>query len=330
MTESLLTLTYIIGLCAAVLFAYIAWRLRRIRFIAVFPALVAVGALTLAAAAFWLTHRPVPPSETRDLFHGVEYIRDVRPSFEGEDHILIAYIVHVNLDAPGISLFVTPGTPVDGYDQTARTVSEFLDEYNVQVAINGDFFNPFYERDPIRFYPKSGSGINLYGFTMSSGDVYAPGFAQGAFETMFISQDNQVSFDRPDFEPYHAISGNWLLVQNGRYVPANDNLVPDAEEQLPRTAVALDESGRTLIMLVVDGRQPNYSEGATFEELASLLIEYGADTALNLDGGGSVTLVIEGEDGSPQVLNSPIHTRIPGRERPVANHLGVYAQRLGR
>jgi hypothetical protein len=328
MTETLLTLAYTIGLIVALLFTLIAWWLRRIRFIAVFPALVALAALATAAAAFWLTHRPVPPDETRELFQGVEYIRDVRPNFEGEDHILIAYIVRIDLDAPGIDLFVTPGSPINGYDQTAQTVSEFLDRYDVQVAINGDFFNPFYERDPIRFYPKSGSGINLYGFAMSSGDVYAPGFAQGAFETMFISQDNRVSFDRPEFTPYHAISGNWLLVKNGRYIPANDSLIRDADDQQPRTAVGLDESGRTLILMLIDGRQPNYSEGATFEELASLLIEYGAYTALNFDGGGSVTLAIEGTDGSPQVLNSPIHTRIPGRERPVANHLGVFARRL--
>ena len=45
--------------------------------------------------------------------------------------------------------------------------------------------------------------------------------------------------------------------------------------------------------------------------------------AIELDGGGSATLVTEGEDGQPEVLSSPIHQRIPGRERPVANHLGV-------
>lgn len=145
---------------------------------------------------------------------------------------------------------------------------------------------------------------------------------------MYISADNEVTFSAPDFEPFHAISGNWLLVENGVFSTPNE-LVRDSQIQQPRTAVGLDESGRKLLLLLVDGRQPNYSEGVTVAELADLLIEYGAYTALNFDGGGSVTLVIEGEDGRPQVLNSPIHTRIPGRERPVANHLGVYARRLG-
>ena len=76
----------------------------------------------------------------------------------------------------------------------------------------------------------------------------------------------------------------------------------------------------------VDGRQPNYSEGVSIAELAQIVIDYDGYTALNLDGGGSVTLVVEGADGEPEILNSPIHNRIPGRERPVANHFGIYAQ----
>jgi exopolysaccharide biosynthesis protein len=81
-------------------------------------------------------------------------------------------------------------------------------------------------------------------------------------------------------------------------------------------------------LIVVDGRQPNYSEGVTLPELTQIVIEHGGDAALNLDGGGSSTLVVEGPKGEPAVLNSPVHGRIPpGRERPVANHLGVFAER---
>jgi hypothetical protein len=64
----------------------------------------------------------------------------------------------------------------------------------------------------------------------------------------------------------------------------------------------------------------------SLSELAEILIRHDGYTALNLDGGGSVTLVMEGTDGEPVVLNSPIHGRVPpGRERPVANHLGIFA-----
>ncbi len=88
--------------------------------------------------------------------------------------------------------------------------------------------------------------------------------------------------------------------------------------------MGINKNGRFLYLVVVDGRQPFYSEGATLSELAQILIRHGAHMAMNLDGGGSSTMVMEGEDGQPLVLNSPIDNYIPGRERPVANHLGVH------
>ena len=53
------------------------------------------------------------------------------------------------------------------------------------------------------------------------------------------------------------------------------------------------------------------------------MIKYaGVYNAINLDGGGSSALVIE-KDGEPFLLNSPIEDGIGGKERKVANHLGV-------
>ena len=92
----------------------------------------------------------------------------------------------------------------------------------------------------------------------------------------------------------------------------------------PRTAVGYSQNGKFLYIVVVDGRQPFYSQGMTLAELADLMIDIGAHDAMNLDGGGSSTLVIRGEDGKPRILNSPIDLYIPGRERPVGNHLGIY------
>lgn len=92
--------------------------------------------------------------------------------------------------------------------------------------------------------------------------------------------------------------------------------------------MGLDRGETTLFVLVADGRQPHYSLGLDVAEVAATLLRAGAWNAVNLDGGGSTALVIEGASGAPEVLSTPIHTRIPGRERPVANHLGVRAERL--
>ena len=67
----------------------------------------------------------------------------------------------------------------------------------------------------------------------------------------------------------------------------------------PRTAAGVYADG-TLVLLVVDGRQPGVSTGFTISELRQLMLRMGVADALNLDGGGSSTLVIDGE-----LANSP-------------------------
>jgi exopolysaccharide biosynthesis protein len=109
-----------------------------------------------------------------------------------------------------------------------------------------------------------------------------------------------------------------MLVLGGEIVPDLDGEVIH-----PRTAIGVNRNGRYVYLVVVDGRQPFYSAGATFQELAELMLDLGAHFAMALDGGGSSALVIEGGDGRALVLNSPIDNYIPGRERPVANHIGV-------
>lgn len=101
----------------------------------------------------------------------------------------------------------------------------------------------------------------------------------------------------------HAIGGAPVLVENGRLADLpNDS---GAVRREPRTAVGVDARGR-LIWLVVDGRQPGWSDGATFAEMGTMMIEAGAVWALNLDGGGSTTMVIRppGETAS-QLANRP-------------------------
>lgn len=67
----------------------------------------------------------------------------------------------------------------------------------------------------------------------------------------------------------------------------------------PRTAVAKLKDGKFL-MITVDGRQPGYSVGMNLEELAAFLLELGATDAMNLDGGGSTTMFLDGK-----VMNKP-------------------------
>ncbi|QGS69391.1 hypothetical protein CV093_17115 [Oceanobacillus sp. 143] len=114
-----------------------------------------------------------------------------------------------------------------------------------------------------------------------------------------------------------AIGGNIKLVENGQ-VPAN----LDDSTTAPRTAVGFSEDGKTMILAVVDGRQAD-SRGMTFKELGDLMQEYDAYQALNIDGGGSTTMVArEPGEADAEVVNNPSD----GTERYVPNGIGVYAE----
>lgn len=190
----------------------------------------------------------------------------------------------------------------------------FLSEFGAQVAVNGDGFTPWHSNSLLDYYPHPGDPVTPNGTAASQGTLYA----NGTESTLYISAANTASFTAPESVIYNAISGDRMLVENG--VPA-DGL--DDGTVAPRTAIGLDGGGQKLIIVVIDGRQPLYSQGATLAELAEIVLYYGADTAMNLDGGGSSTLVVQGPNG-PRVLNSPIDLHIPGRERAVGNHLGIF------
>ncbi|MCC8557778.1 phosphodiester glycosidase family protein [Xanthomonas vesicatoria] len=113
-----------------------------------------------------------------------------------------------------------------------------------------------------------------------------------------------------------------LLLLGGKRQPREASRADYYDGAEPRSALGLDRAGKTLWMVVADGRQPGYSAGMTLDALTAVLQRLGASAAINLDGGGSSTLAAR-VDGRVRTLNRPIHTGIPGRERPVANQLGV-------
>ena len=106
-----------------------------------------------------------------------------------------------------------------------------------------------------------------------------------------------------------AIGGGPILLDEGRS-PA----WPPPQPRHPRTALGWNDE--QFILVVVDGRQEGLSVGMTYPELASLMKRLGCRYAVNLDGGGSSTLWLDG-----RVMNSPSD----GRDRPVANSLVVVA-----
>ncbi len=294
---------------------------RLVRFLKwIFVALVCTG----LGGWYAYTHRTQPPNTRKILFQGMTYLRESRQT----PVPCVIHIVIVQLDAAGISLLVTPGDPNAKRPLRAQLTSQFLTKYKVQLAVNGDFFFPWWSKAPWNYYPHIGDTVELQGIAASRGVLYSMGGERWKFPAVYFDQNNIGHFNKTHAlkSVYNILAGIYMVVEDGAL--ALPNRPPYTTDRQPRTVIGLDRTGRQLILCVIDGRQPGYSEGATSDEMAAIMLKYGAYNALNLDGGGSTTMVIEGDDGKPLILNCPIDNHIPGRERPVANHFGIFAKRF--
>jgi len=283
--------------------------------------LAIAGVFIVSAGIYIIAMLGRPPAlpTKYELYEGVKYHRVVRYV----PHTMIAHVVVIDRKTAEASFLVTPPDQVEGGSVKARTTSEFLEEFGLQIAINGDGFFPWWSRSPVDYYPHRGDPVTPLGFTSSFGDVYADGLQDPRPEpTLYVSRRNELTFNLQPNKLHHALSGDRMLIQGGEIMPDLDDSILH-----PRTAIGINRNGRYVILVVVDGRQPFYSSGATFQELAELLKDFDAHFAIALDGGGSSTLVVQGENGGAEILNSPIDNYIPGRERPVANHFGVFIGR---
>jgi len=121
---------------------------------------------------------------------------------------------------------------------------------------------------------------------------------------------------------YTAVGGYPVLLRGGAVTADVDTAGSASFRGVnPRTAAGVAADGG-LVLVTVDGRQPGHSDGATLRETAELLQAMGAVDALNLDGGGSTTMVVRGAGDRLAVVNRPSDT---AGERPVANALALHA-----
>jgi hypothetical protein len=123
---------------------------------------------------------------------------------------------------------------------------------------------------------------------------------------------------RPATGPIRSLAGGLpRLVRDGESMVGTPGFLEGASEEFsskrhPRSGIGFSADSTRLFFIVVDGRQ-RFSVGMTLPEFADLMISLGVAQGLNLDGGGSSTLVVD-----QTVVNSPSD---PSGERPVGNAL---------
>ena len=132
---------------------------------------------------------------------------------------------------------------------------------------------------------------------------------RGDFQIRKITKGEDTSRIRLALGGFSIILENGLVRDDGRKTLA------------PRTAYGLSRDRQYLFIMTIDGRMEGFSEGVTTGELGGWIRKYGAADALNMDGGGSTTLVVSDGKGGIRKLNKS------RGYRPVATSLGIYRVR---
>lgn len=228
------------------------------------------------------------------------------------------HLLRVDLNRCELGLRILKAPKEEGTTGGRRRVSELeaVREGQVLAAVNGDFFTP--EGLSVGTEVVEGAVTrvrNRPALAWRPGDLPWTGVPRLEGDSVLVL-GWRVSLSHPDGET-QVVGGFPLLLENGERV---GDLGVGARPSFsavrhPRTAVGVDETRRHMWIVVVDGRQPGYSDGMTLPELASLLRALGATHAVNLDGGGSTVMILKGTR-----VSRPSDQE---GERPVVNALAV-------
>jgi exopolysaccharide biosynthesis protein len=235
-----------------------------------------------------------------------------------------AHVIVIELSQPGLRFRVTP--PGGARETIRQTTLDFLREQHSQVAINVHFFEPFPSDDREAF---------LIGPAASDGNVFSdfelPRQSYAILPNapaLNIDANNRAEIVHPGEgrQLFNTIAGSAQVVTAGvKTVPVygENGLKPGGpnnysnadswyERPVPRTLAGLTRDRSKLVLLVVDR--------ATVGEAADFLItNYAVWDALNLDGGGSSTMVMEDPvTHEPRTLNA-------SEGRTVGSNLAVFA-----
>ncbi len=286
----------------------------------------------LLLCAFWLVAWPVEPifaqkkiaQEQTSTEEKIILPDTAKWTSVKRDEEVVAYLSSLELTKPrpvklvvlrvrldrAFELVITPDNGEQKLETNGLKTSTFLAKHHVDFAINAAPFHPvsLFENQP----------HDIRGLQISDGNLVSK--PDPSTPVLLFDESHQPTIEgKPPAELgkiKHAVAGFHVVLKSGKPMGNKQPLHP-------RTAVGISKAKNEMIWLVVDGRQKGKSEGVSTMELGHMLKQLGCESGINLDGGGTSTLVQRGKDGKPAVLNTPIHAGVPGLERSSASHLGI-------
>ncbi|WP_223257164.1 phosphodiester glycosidase family protein [Arthrobacter globiformis] len=195
-------------------------------------------------------------------------------------------------------------------ENITQTTSEIAAAHNAIFAVNGDYY-----------------GFRDTGIVIRNGVVYRD---EGARQGLAFYRDGTVKvYDETATNAEQLVAdGVWNTLSFGPAIVQDSQIVDGIEDvevdtnfgnhsiqgEQPRTAVGLIGTNH-LVFVVADGRSPGYSTGVTMTGMAQIMKDLGAETAYNLDGGGSSTMYFDGA-----LVNNPLGAN---RERGTSDILYI-------
>jgi exopolysaccharide biosynthesis protein len=292
------------------------------RFIHVRAAACMLTALSVCASA-WSGQPPERTADERAAFQAAIQYQSITRT---EPRPLRIHVLRVDLQAAEFELAVAIGEDPDGAGPVEATLTHpraLATRAGLVAAVNA---NPWSMIPPttngFRTPYVAGLGCDIVGWAVSDGNQRsAPQDGNWNFWLEASKTGQAPGIHGPEPVPFsaqgpvrQAVAGFGGLIRRGEILPRPSDVLH------PRTAVGADRDGRWLWLVVVDGRQPQYSEGMSERELAELMAELGCFDAINLDGGGSSIMMLEDDEGQIRIQNRPSDRTGP---RPVPVMLGV-------
>lgn len=201
--------------------------------------------------------------------------------------------------------------------------SKFAKDSGAVVAMNGTFYNMRIPYNCVCYFKKNGQTAFANTEKMEQRD-------NGA---VVISPKGKISVVAADAaNPGNIMPQNWaekidapsvmcsgpVLMIDGKNAQLDENSFN--RNRHPRSAVAT--KGDKIYLIAADGRSAENAQGVSLWEFTAIMHYIGAEDAINLDGGGSTTLYVEGENGSG-IVNHPSDNKKFDREgeRHIVNAL---------
>ena len=252
---------------------------------------------------------PVDTTRTRVLADGV-----VHRFLYSRQGPWAVHVLDVDLSRCNAIIAVKGADSAAGRIRTTTMLRALSGKEQVLAGVNADFFS-LATGVPV--------GLLVMNGTMLTPPTSAPVLAFDSSGAPLIASFARANGRLLPLHPRDAVGGRPVLVRDSAIVVAVDSAGSASfVARNPRTAAGIAANGKRLLFAVVDGRQLPYSDGMSLRELATLMRGLGARDAINLDGGGSSTLVYAEPDsgGALRIANRPSDKE---GERTVGDALAV-------